>query len=719
MWQKAGSSVGPGTLRLYAGLAPTDLSGLGWFEVRAPIDALDAWWHPRPIYISTHLMLGQMDLALLDHPVRPFPSLTRPFALQWHHLVNVPAMPVIGGSQAGLLCSYDAIPQKKGPKGSRAKVISELRLREVQKQAEHRRNDSTHNYRSPASSPSSPRSEGLLTLELINGCMDFFFAQMYPTMPIMHKEQIWKLVADMDTSVEAYCLLSSFAAFMLIQPGIEMKAGQTLKNLASANPNVFLGTAFLDDALRRRKRYDYIEKPSVNAVITSFFLFGCCFGLNKHNTAWYHLREATTLAQIIGMQDESTYATGDPVDVTSRRRLFWLLFVTERAYALQKHRPLTLHATIGLPTAQGDSSNTLTGFIHLVNVYRPFDDSFVGLWNKSRQDCSTLWLAHLQKQLTDALPTHLEVTETQEADLRTSQHWLRTMVWQLSITNGYLSSTSPDSSMTFGYPIEIAKDLVTDTSRLSQRSMEVHGIGLIEKIFDVACTLVDVMSCVPIESRNSELGSQDYLNHLIRLISTLRGGDSRYLPLIMTKIQDTVPSVAATLNQPLPNIKIEQNGEDLQDSTASSNSSRYQTLTNKNGTPVRFGLGQGLTRRCSKSNLSNAASLLWHLYRSQPAPLNAVNWAGFYTLAPAPAAGHVSIKQDEQQRPLLLLGPFMGKPACQRIAVGKGVCGTAAAEKRVVRVGDVDVFPGHIACDGGSRSEIVVPVVVEGEKENE
>lgn len=95
----------------------------------------------------------------------------------------------------------------------------------------------------------------------------------------------------------------------------------------------------------------------------------------------------------------------------------------------------------------------------------------------------------------------------------------------------------------------------------------------IEKIFDVACTLVDVMSCVPIESRNTELGPQDYLNHLIRLISTLRGGDSRYLPLIMAKIRDTLPSVAATLNQPLPNIKLEKSGEDLQDSTASSNSS--------------------------------------------------------------------------------------------------------------------------------------------------
>jgi GAF domain-containing protein len=62
----------------------------------------------------------------------------------------------------------------------------------------------------------------------------------------------------------------------------------------------------------------------------------------------------------------------------------------------------------------------------------------------------------------------------------------------------------------------------------------------------------------------------------------------------------------------------------------------------------------------------------------------------------------------------LVLGPFQGKVACVRIAVGRGVCGTAAAEKRTVIVPDVEKFPGHIACDAGSRSEIVVPILRDG-----
>ncbi|KAA8634429.1 hypothetical protein SMACR_03230 [Sordaria macrospora] len=99
-------------------------------------------------------------------------------------------------------------------------------------------------------------------------------------------------------------------------------------------------------------------------------------------------------------------------------------------------------------------------------------------------------------------------------------------------------------------------------------------------------------------------------------------------------------------------------------------------------------------------NLSNCAALLWHAFKSLPAPSNQVNWAGFYTL------NHSSTTE-------LILGPFQGKVACQTIAFGRGVCGAAASTKTTQLVPDVDAFPGHIACDGDSKSEIVVPIVVD------
>lgn len=91
------------------------------------------------------------------------------------------------------------------------------------------------------------------------------------------------------------------------------------------------------------------------------------------------------------------------------------------------------------------------------------------------------------------------------------------------------------------------------------------------------------------------------------------------------------------------------------------------------------------------ANMANAAAVIWE---SVPD----LNWAGFYR--------NVSGE--------LVLGPFQGRAACIRIPFGKGVCGTAAAEQTVQRVDDVNAFPGHIACDSASQSELVVPIVRDG-----
>ncbi|KAK1020739.1 hypothetical protein LTR33_018764, partial [Friedmanniomyces endolithicus] len=327
----------------------------------------------------------------------------------------------------------------------------------------------------------------------------------------------------METDVEAYCLVMSLCAYMMIQPNLALPAS-AFDGLEVAPQSSFqLGQLLLQETVRVRKCYDYVENPTIWTVITSFFIFGSNFCLDRHNTAWFHLREATTLVQVLGMHEESAYHMADLIESSRRRRLYWLLFVTERAYALQKRRPLTLYATINLPTLEEDPSETveLNGFLHLVNLFRPFDDTFVGIWNKAKTGCTTQYLAQLQQQLSDALPVYLNSTESQAVDLRCSQQWLRTMVWQLSISHGFLSSAAADNAMSFKFPIEVAHDLVASTGHFSQQAMEVHGIGLIEKLFDVACTLTDVMSCVPLDHAPFEYGPQDYLHQLTNLISTL------------------------------------------------------------------------------------------------------------------------------------------------------------------------------------------------------
>lgn len=96
------------------------------------------------------------------------------------------------------------------------------------------------------------------------------------------------------------------------------------------------------------------------------------------------------------------------------------------------------------------------------------------------------------------------------------------------------------------------------------------------------------------------------------------------------------------------------------------------------------------------ANMANVAALIWEFMPD-------LNWAGFYRVAPA-------INGGEE----LVLGPFVGKPACIRIPFGQGVCGTAVATGETQKVDDVHAFPGHIACDAASQSELVVPIIQDG-----
>ena len=113
--------------------------------------------------------------------------------------------------------------------------------------------------------------------------------------------------------------------------------------------------------------------------------------------------------------------------------------------------------------------------------------------------------------------------------------------------------------------------------------------------------------------------------------------------------------------------------------------------------------------------LSNAAALLWDA-------LDDINWAGFYLVDLATVVGaapgaepDAAPSAHELRTPELRLGPFQGKVACVRIPFGRGVCGTAAAKKTSQLVEDVHQFPGHIACDSASNSEVVVPIFKDGQ----
>ena len=339
-------------------------------------------------------------------------------------------------SQTNLQCTYLLAPQKKGPKGSRGKVISGIR--KTQKESNTPSSsvpavpplikESSFDFSHSPVLPLNAQNGTLLSRQTIDHCIEFYFDNMSTTAFILSRQAlIDKISLHLTADVEVYCLAGSLCAFVMVQPGTNLTdapgshyAGEPLESRYG------YAHMILDEVIRLRKSIDYVDSPSLASVQTSFYLFSCFFTLEKQNTCWFHLREASTLSHLMGLHEESSYLVGDPVENMYKRRTYWLLLVTERAYAMERHRPLTLHPTIGLPDIQDhQEEDIIFGFSYLIKLFRCIDDEFMSLWNKVKTDCPAVWLSRLQQQLSDALPSKLKTTESQAADIHITLHWMR------------------------------------------------------------------------------------------------------------------------------------------------------------------------------------------------------------------------------------------------------------------------------------------------------
>ena len=384
-------------------------------------------------------------------------------------------------SSAQLSCTYNAIPQKKGPKGSRAKVISELRETQRQTSLSAKVQNRMNGIPCHPSTSSLAPTPGLLTSELVKDCAQFYFDNLYAQAPILDRRQIEQQVLYMEQNRDAYCLMTSLCAFIMLQPGMSMPPGDLYNLDMVPGANIVSSQLLLEECTRVRKGYDHLDSISLNALTTNFFLFACYYGQEMHDKAWYYLREATTMMHMAGMTKEEHYMQFDATEAARRRRLFWLFFSLERAYAIQRQRPISLQATINLPTLGDDpadpQAHQLNSFILLVNMFRPFDDSFTAAWNKTRGQFTTQYITGLQKQLNDLSQQYL-CQDSNFHDAHTNQQWLKNTVWQLNSNS--VNTNNDDSMSSFQYPMNLARELLVDmASQFPVQVVDLLGTGLV------------------------------------------------------------------------------------------------------------------------------------------------------------------------------------------------------------------------------------------------
>ncbi|CCU75370.1 hypothetical protein/Fungal trans superfamily [Blumeria hordei DH14] len=324
------------------------------------------------------------------------------------------------------------------------------------------------------------------------------------------------------------------------------------------------GRFFLDQCISVRQSYDFVEDKSLSAVISSYFVSTAFFELNQNRKSWYYLREALTMGQDLGFHDESSYVDLSPEEALCHRRTFWILYVTERyvsfdsstkkpsiipdrSFAILRNKPLTLSKAPKFPTTlhEYEAPEIHSGFMHLINTYHLLDAAFVDTWNECTQaPTSTTTYTLLQERLNIAHPISMALTSIQRADILVTQQWLRLIVWQSSMRQGLLSSASADESMTFHYPFRIAHSLLTAISSLPSTAVDVHGMGIFEKIFEIANTTLDVIQACGTGSEMVKYGiCQDPFGVFVRTLSSTPKSQKQYANLLLEKVAEK-PEIA-------------------------------------------------------------------------------------------------------------------------------------------------------------------------------
>lgn len=417
--------------------------------------------------------------------------------------------------------------------------------------------------------------------------IDVYFKRLHPTIPILNRTNIYSdmLLRKHRTDPHYGAMLLGLCAFAMTQP-------VQIHERASMPSRSVQARMLLEECVRMRVSADFGETPTIEMTLTSFFLFACLFGNSQHNAARHRLREAVDLAYSLGLHLPGSY-----VGLTAEAKEQWLrtylvLSVTERAYALQKNHAISFRGQPGItarfmhafdPTVTSEYISSLiyqdqsdsvgmTGLLYLMDTFDAIDESVMDCWNGfcriSDGVCDNfdrrraLQMFRAQQRIREAclsgnillapsvtpLPLS-QLLETQQADISVTQFWLLNRLWNLCLSHQLLMERSDHDELRFDFACRVAHSVLSYCNRLALASMEVHGVGFIEKVYDVAMGVIVATNSALIhmdtavrqidleQDDESQVTVRALLEGLGRLIKDFRGGDHPYNARFMAALE--------------------------------------------------------------------------------------------------------------------------------------------------------------------------------------
>ncbi|GLI81453.1 hypothetical protein PoHVEF18_009834 [Penicillium ochrochloron] len=366
--------------------------------------------------------------------------------------------------------------------------------------------------------------------------LDVYFDRLHPTVPVLSRSSLYTrmMCQEHRKNTQFGAMLLSLCAFSLTQP-IEINERATTSSRATQ------ARLMMHEATKMRSCCDFGENPTIEAVLTSFFLFGCLFGSNQHNAAWLRLREALDLASTLGLNDPESYRDLPGDEKGQRLRTYLVLSITERAYALQRLHPVTFsgkpgfsmrsvhdflhnatHSLVsGIIVHNEKDAEGMMGLARLMELFDAIDEDFIHCWNR-RCDLRNGYCQRFTEE--KALSMYDSLEKVSQAERYTGYDWFE---------RAKVDGNDNNALLAMGLRETQAADVFITQKWVQNRT---------EKLYDIAVGATDILCNInpPFGTGITPLGNfsdtipttatpQVMAEDFLLLLSSFRGGNHPFV----------------------------------------------------------------------------------------------------------------------------------------------------------------------------------------------
>ena len=395
-------------------------------------------------------------------------------------------------------CTNKRMRKKCGPK----------KIHEKTREAIKNLNDSENNYRQQLQKdnfiPAFPLDKLLPSLN----CYQTWYYGIWPVVSIA---EITARVAQNDVS--AYALACAISGAILNQIAF------ISNNALYCIPQNVKDLNFVGECIRARTYMNYQFTPSLEVLLTSFFLHVAEVNKGSKAAGVLYLREAITMAQVIGLHNESTYQSKSIAEAHRMRKIYFLLLVTERFMCLDDSIPVVLENSIKEFSLNDEEYSVLIeGFKQLVRVFaiplKSIFDNFIHLNDsKSMPPEAAGLLNKIQIEL-DSIRISPIAPDIQKANIMVSKYWMKALTWKITRSNALLDDFN--ISLSVNYPLEMTKRFLFEIKELPLSAFESNGPGVGFKLLTMATCLIDSINL------SGDSSGFEYLQRIFDLISKLK-----------------------------------------------------------------------------------------------------------------------------------------------------------------------------------------------------